>query len=237
LDVYGSRCDQAANVLPLNASYTLGRLLSKELAAGDTLISFNYDTLAERLATRFGHTLRLAGSLSDLDLSFDPPGILFAKPHGSASWAMHLSTNTITWSNDYSPILDSLSAADVDSGREPLVLGAVPIKSELLWQVQAYPSPNGKSWSDIFTVVVTQWRRVLSAIRDADVIVLVGYSLPPEDQYGRFLVREALRLRGRKVRIEFFELDRMASLRAKEIMDAFSGYVDHLHFRGPVEPP
>src|SRR5262249_21999086 len=113
LDVYGSRCDQAANALPLNSSYTLGRLLGKELAAGDTLVSFNYDTLAERLATRFGHTLRLASSLSDLDLSFDPSGILFAKPHGSASWAMHLSTNTITCSNDYSPILDSLSAADV----------------------------------------------------------------------------------------------------------------------------
>ena len=58
LEIYGKRCDDAANRLPLTDSYTLGQLIKNELNPGDIIISFNYDTIVERLAHRLGrHTL------------------------------------------------------------------------------------------------------------------------------------------------------------------------------------
>ena len=53
LEVYGRRCDDAADQLPLTDSYTLGRLIRNELNSGDIIISFNYDTIVERLTRRF----------------------------------------------------------------------------------------------------------------------------------------------------------------------------------------
>ena len=44
LEIYGKRCDDAANRLPLTDSYTLGQLIKNELNPGDIIISFNYDT-------------------------------------------------------------------------------------------------------------------------------------------------------------------------------------------------
>ena len=69
------------------------------------------------------------------------------------------------------------------------MLGAVPIKSELIFEVQRfYGLP-------VFDVVVQQWKTVVTAVREAEKLIVVGYSFPREDQYGRFLFREAVRLR------------------------------------------
>lgn len=233
LQVYGKRCDLAAEKLTVNDSYTLGHVLKNELKPGDALVSFNYDTIVERLARRFGHTMRPVCTHKKRG------GIMLAKPHGSTSWIMELcSRRVISASDDGGPLLDSLTPKDVDQKREPLLLGAVPIKSELIREVQAFTGiSNGRSWFEVFDTITQQWSAVVKAILDAHTIVVVGYSFPREDQYGRFLIQEATRLRQKRLIIEFFELKDKASDRAKEIIDAFDGRVAKLIFRGEVLPP
>jgi len=223
LAVYGQRCDDEADRTADDS--TLSQLFQNELQAGDVLISFNYDTIAERLAQKWRHQLAAVPR--------DGSGVVkLAKPHGSTSWILDLTSRSVTWlSHDGQPILSSLSASDVDCGREPLVLGAVHIKSELIREVQELGMTRG-----VFDAISTQWRAVVEAIRDADTIFVVGYSFPREDQYGRFLVREGLRLRTGSPRIEFFEVEDRGAERAREIFNVFEGHVRELVFRGPVQP-
>jgi len=222
LAVYGARCDDAAN--QVRDDSTLAQLFQSEVQRGDALISFNYDTIAERIAQRYGRQLRSTPRGRD--------NVVFAKLHGSTSWTLDLRSHTVTWlSPDGSPILPSLSAADVDCWREPLLLGAVPIKSELIREVQ-----DRCGTVSVFDAISTQWRTVVEAIRDAETLVVVGYSFPVEDRYGRFLIQEGLRLRARDLRIEFFEIEDRAADRAREIFDVFRGRVQELLYRGRVKP-
>jgi hypothetical protein len=223
LAVFGTRCDKAD--AQVHRDSTIAKLLRDEMVPGDVLISFNYDTIAERVAKQEGKILWSSPTGGH--------GIKFAKPHGSTSWTMDLRSSSVTYQGtDGHPLLDSLSAADVDCGREPLLLGAVPIKSELIKEVQACGGTPG-----IFDAVSVQWRAVVEAIRDASTVVVVGYSFPPEDIYGRFLIQEGLRLRGGRgdLRVEFFELDRFRTDRENEIGKVFAGYLHGTaQHRGPV---
>ena len=229
LEIYGKRCDGAADRLPLTDSYTLGRLMGNELNSGDIIISFNYDTIVERLARRFGHTLLSV----DAQEQERRKGITLAKPHGSTSWTLDLNDNprrVISASNHDEVLLNSLESTDVDQCREPLVLGAVPIKSELIREVQCFcGSPQ------VFQTIARQWRALVEAIRDADSVVIVGYSFPQEDQYGRFLLQEGMRLRESSLTVEFFELEDKIPERGKAILDVFGSSVENLVYRGAVE--
>jgi hypothetical protein len=213
----GRRCDKAAEAIPISADYTLGDLLKNQIKTGDVVISFNWDTLIERLARRFGISLRHCCGA--------PQGFVkFAKPHGSASWP--LSASALSAMIDGEPLLDSLAE---DFQNDPLVLGAVPIKSELLREVQRCHLPG----EIVFTVIMHQWRGVVEAVRDADQLVVVGYSFPKEDQYGRFLFQEGLRLRGTNPirRIEYYNTT--AESRAS-ILDVFGHVGTEVVWKGPV---
>jgi hypothetical protein len=196
------------------------------MQAGDVVISFNYDTLIERLAKRFGHTLQSVCGASR------PGTVKIVKPHGSASWCLDLkSRKVISMAADGSPLLDSLIESDVLEEREPLLLGAVPIKSELIREVQQ------ACVLEVFETIMRQWRAVVEAVRDADVFIVVGYSFPKEDQYGRFLLREGVRLRSKPIAMEFHEVPARNSSTAASIMEAFSAKGIHLVWKGEVQPP
>ena len=225
--VYGQRCDTA----PIGDKSTLARLLRDDLRAGDTLISFNYDTIAERAALKYG--LRLLGA------PYGAPGcVTFAKPHGSTSWTLDLRCpRSVTWqSKEHLPLLDSLQPCDVDCDKEPLVLGAVPIKSELIREVQERHNVHG-----VFDAICVQWRVVVEALRDAKTLIVVGYGFPFEDQYGRFLMKEGLHLRdgkshGGKLKVELFEVENRVSETSQRIVSLFGDRIKSLRFRGPVKP-
>lgn len=221
LAVYGTRCDhQAAHVAP---TATLASLLNREMQPGDALVSFNYDTIAERVAAKGPLRIRVPAHAGTNDVSL-------VKPHGSASWTLNRASRSVTsHANDGSPLISSLSANDVDQNREPLVLGAVPLKSELIKEVQAYTP-------DVFTVISAQWECLVRALREAGKLVVVGYSFPPEDHYGRFLLQEGIRGRRNKLAIEFFELPSRRSGWEKEIRAVFGDQIASLAFRGPVAP-
>ena len=180
--------------------FTLLKLIA-ELGSGDVLVSFNWDVAAEHLANRI---LRIP-VLQDPHL--DQPHIRLVKPHGSLSWR-HEGTQ-VTWHDNGAPRLAPLASNEVgppcEGGRRhsvvPLILGAVPIKSELLREIQG---PH----RDVFDLVAAQWAEAMSAIEWATEVVIAGYRFPPEDAYGRFLLREAVRRRSLpRPSIRFYELD------------------------------
>jgi hypothetical protein len=235
LKVYGRRLDKKADCLPMSEGYTLGYLFANEVTDGDVLVSFNYDTVVERLYERFGRPLRTAG------IAGPDSGVTLVKPHGSTSWTMDLTEKTLEWHTSWGcPLLDSLEPEDVDDGREPLVLGTVPIKSELIEQVQ-----DCGGFDCIFDTVVRQWKAVVNAVRDADSLIVVGYSFPKEDHYGRFLIEEAFRLRKRMGKfaptVEFYELPECRETWAAQVEGlmarVFGPNVSRPVFRGTVTRP
>ncbi len=247
LKVFGERCDRAAD--RVRDDSTTAKLFRDELHSGDVLISFNYDTIAERVATRCGRHLKSVASmvtrgvcakLTKLCRPATPTplggdGVLFAKPHGSTSWALNFSSKTVSVtmpSPGGSPLVESLTLDDIiKHRREPLLLGAVPIKSELISEVQQQCGSM-----EVFDAISAQWRTVVETLGNADTLVIVGYSFPPEDLYGRFLVQEGLRLRGGRapLQIKFYGRKGNEKDRETEIRKVFNGYVDTVSYRGPV---
>jgi hypothetical protein len=126
----------------------------------------------------------------------------------------------------------SMDESKITDEMEPLLLGAVPIKSELIEEVQMH-----YNFREIFQVVMNQWRAVMQTVQEADQIVVVGYSFPKEDQYGRFLFREAIRQRTKPLKVEFYEVEHRVAERADCILTALQMPGIQLEWKGKVEPP
>jgi len=216
LRMYGQKCDQAAKKLQLCYHYTLGKII-KRIRPGDIVISLNYDSLIERLITK-----RTDVKLIHCNGNNARAAVRFAKPHGSASWKLGDSR----WSL-HQPKMKFLSPEDVlNISSEPLLLGAVPIKSELLREVQRC---SGCSW--IFDIVLSQWHVVAEAVRDSDLLVILGYSFPKQDEYARFFFLEGMieraKLNRKRLKIQYY----LPHDHTKDILDFF----DHLIHQCDIE--
>ncbi|MBL8292347.1 MAG: hypothetical protein JNN08_10955 [Bryobacterales bacterium] len=185
LAIYGKGCEAAAAKITGSSRCTLVSII-KGVKEGDAIISFNYDTLVETLGMRMGLPLVHGGTRCQ-----GAHKVQFAKPHGSTSWGVGGPHPPPVGE----PLLDSLAPEDVkdkdrDPKSEPLVLGAVPIKSELISEVQYHYGA-----CDVFKLIMRQWEVVMESVRAADRVVVVGYGFPKEDHHGRFLFLEAGRRR------------------------------------------
>lgn len=219
LSVYGHACNAAARSIHPSTACTLLSLL-KRVQPRDTVISFDWDTLVERLARKLRLRLRHgSGPAKGTE-------IRFAKPHGSVSWRVRGLHPPVSGA----PLLDCVTEPSVICGcsrTEPLLLGAVPIKSELIAEVQYH-------WGacDVFEVIMRQWQTVVEAIREADVIVVAGYSFPKEDHHGRFLFSEGVRHRTKRLkRVEYYNVSRESESAIREIFGEACKVVP----KGPVK--
>jgi hypothetical protein len=86
---------------------------------------------------------------------------------------------------------------------------------------------------EVFQVIMHQWRGVVDAVRDADELVVVSCSFPKEDQYGRFLFQEGMRLRGTRPirRIEYYKT---IAESGASILEVFGGKGTETAWQGPV---
>ena len=226
LRFYGAECDSLAAGLPQSHDYTLGKLLGSELLAGDVIVSFNWDTLVERLALAFHQPLvPPAGA--------DTPGsIPLAKPHGSVTWRINWITKKVEWLSPAGGLAtDAMDVGRVGIMQEPLLLGVVPAKSELIREIQWASFPG------IWEVVTAQWKLMTQAVRRATVLVVVGYGFPEDDTYGRFLFREAMKLRsGDLPSVQLYELAERAQETASALRDALGCPELQVEWKGPVTP-
>lgn len=233
--VYGG-LDQAvlADFLPRTSLHAI----LTGMRAGDLIVSLSWDTLVEFVAERVARDagLRLVQAPHPCG-----PGdvVVFAKPHGSLAWRRPLLPGPdppiMMWGPAGTPLLDPVPAdqirVDGNCLLQPLLLGAVPIKSELIREVQA-------GCPHIYEIVMSQWRVFCDAFARADRIVVVGYRFPPEDAYGSYLLSEAARRR--RERVAVLELwtprDEAAAVLAN-ISRVLGDFPLAIHPRGPVEAP
>ena len=185
LRLCGSACEDAARAIRRTSKCTLVSILRNQVKSGDVVVSFNWDMLVERLAKKC--------ELNFVHCSGRPrknkKEIKFVKPHGSVSWQVGRPPAILP----FAPMLRVIREGDVKPGEsptEPLLLGAVPMKSELIFEVAAHYCACA-----VFKVIMDQWQAVVEAVRDADSFVVLGYSFPKEDQYGRFFFQEGMRKR------------------------------------------
>lgn len=221
LDAYGF-ADEISRICSAQTTYPLKTVLA-DLGPGDAVISFNWDTLAE---TILHDVLR-----ADL-VQVPHPGsicrIRLVKPHGSLSW-VHRSGEPIEIRDGANVRLKPMDVSDVYSGRpgssEPLILGALPIKSELLDEIQrGEPGLHG--------LIASQWVEAVDAISRAEEIVVVGYRFPREDEYGRFLLREAVGKRAPLLAppsLRYFSLGRDRNAFERAFRDVFGERVNYFY--------
>jgi len=114
---------------------------------------------------------------------------------------------------------------------QPLVLGALPMKSELLAEVQ------GVAHAKVYETIAVQWAEVVRAVEDATELVVAGYGFLPEDDYGRFLLREAVKRR-KKVPLPITYYSRPEDRGKVEaaMREVFGNEVNYT-FAGRVEAP
>jgi hypothetical protein len=223
VDAY-SFADDIARVCTTTTEFTLKRVL-RGLTSGDALISFNWDTLAETILQRL-----LGKNIVQAPHPSGNSSIRLIKPHGSFSW-VHESGKAPSFRDGSGPRLESMRSAEVQGGPgwfvQPLVLGAVPIKSELLEEIQVGQPHLHETISD-------QWCQVVEVFSKATEIEVVGYRFPQEDAYGRFLFREAVRKRPdvtNSPTLRYYSLDGDREEFEKAFRDIFGAQVNYEYMK------
>jgi hypothetical protein len=212
--------------LDLDSCFTLKTALM-DLGDGDVLISFNWDTVAERIARSpsLGKKLVASGPV------LHGRSVNLVKPHGSLSWEDGGTPESVKWRDDHGePLLTPMPVERVHHGEymQPLVLGAVPMKERLIKETQ----PN----QTIYEVFADQWAAVVDAITGATALTVIGYRFPSEDGYGRFLLREAARRRRQPLpQIPYYALERDRAAVEQALREVF-GDDARCSFKGPVDP-
>jgi len=212
--------------LDLDSSFTLKTALM-QLGDGDVLISFNWDTTAERIADKLGKKLLATGP------GLSRHSVNLVKPHGSLSWEDGGKPERTIWRHDDGkPLLDPMDVNCVHpcpgKPMQPLVLGAVPMKERLIQETQ-------KGNPKIYEIFADQWAAVVRAITEARALTVIGYRFPSEDGYGRFLLREAARRRDRPLpEIPYYALEQDKAEIELALREIFGGV--QCDFKGPVSP-
>jgi hypothetical protein len=212
--------------LDLGSSFTLKTALM-DLGDGDVLISFNWDTIAERIAHDLGRKLVASGPI--LYRRY----VNLVKPHGSLSWEDGGDSDHMKWRGSHGePLLTPMPVKDVHPHpreyMQPLVLGAVPMKERLIKETQTNQA--------VYEIFADQWAAVVDAIACATALTVIGYRFPSEDGYGRFLLREAARRRHQPLpQIPYFALERDRADIEQALREVFGDDVQ-CSFKGPVDP-
>jgi hypothetical protein len=219
--VFGPLGERARELFSRKASTSKATLrgILHGVRNGDVVASMNWDTLTERILVELGRNRSPRPTT----------GCRFVKPHGSLSWIHRPPTKRIHTSYRGVPLLTVQKAQHVSGNAQPILLGAIPLKSELMREIQ---NANGK-----YELVVGQWKGLCNGLKTAKAVVTVGYSFPPEDHYGMFLIREALKRRkGRPLEeISFYELASQAPIVAERITRLLPAPGTRVTWKGPVE--
>lgn len=230
LEVYGSELlEELDGLLASGRGFTLLDIVA-EVRPGDVVVSFNWDVAFEKIAARMGLNLVQAPHLVTT-------GVRFIKPHGSVSWRHYLSGECrVDKGSTSAPSTSPMQADEVISHCingsagdcvEPFVIGAVPIKSELIKEAQ-------REHPEVYFILMDQWRCLMDALEEADEVIVAGYNFPDDDVYGRFLIKEAIAKKGRLFRrLYFYELDKAEATMRSRLNEIFRPGTTQI-FRGPV---
>jgi hypothetical protein len=193
--------------------------LAKLLKPGDAVITFNWDLLIEKALTKLG-----------LDWSYELKSdkIALLKPHGSIDWFDR--DKTKIKASLTSPVIDDIGALRVfRKFRMPRV--GSPITPIIV------PPLVNKKWK--YLEFDRIWRSAWRALRTANDIHIIGFSLPPEDLHVRFVIRSAIRIneetRSRPLRVTVVNPDKTVYLRFDRLMKTRVHYFESSFARVKLE--
>jgi hypothetical protein len=155
-------------------------VFSDWILPGDVIVTFNWDTLVEKILCERKKEISLKGP--------DQKKVSVLKLHGSLSWAQFLDGMVPRNSEYWEDLGDGLrhlkdhSYADLwdQADQPPFIVPPIyqkRIRGDFLGQI---------------------WRGALHSIVHATKIVVIGYSLPPEDLHARAMMRLAFMMRKSK---------------------------------------
>jgi hypothetical protein len=146
------------------------------LRDGDVIVTFNWDLTIERAL----------GNMSDISYSYSrdgQDGVTLLKPHGSIDWFLKsripdgkAKKRTISLDSEACvyPYFNFAESPELLQAR-PLIVPPVAMKE--------FES----------SILKRMWRSVYRAVSAATHLFIIGYSLPKEDQFARFVLRRAIR--------------------------------------------
>jgi len=204
----------------------------KELQAGDCVISFNYELLAETILKMNGQKFTLANPSINPDDVGD--AILLCKPHGSLNWKQRSPENGRSVEIRKDPMReDEIDFAETENCTvQPGIIGPVPYKSEIIFSELQLGSVG-----NFFDLLVTQWRCAIQHLSVCDKLIILGYGFPPEDLHAQYLFADtgARRKNSRSIDVEIYEgrKDRFEAVK-REVEKLFK--TNLFKDGGPVKP-
>jgi len=180
------------------------------MRSGDVVLSFNWDLLLESALTELRR---------DWNYELKDNKLALLKPHGSVDW-FDSKTTTIKASLT-SPVIEQIGRLRVfQYFRMPRL--SSPVTPVIV------PPLMRKEWK--YKEFDRIWRCAWRALRTADEIHIIGFSLPPEDLHVRFVVRSAIRIneetRSTPLRITVVNPDRSVYLRFDRLMKSKVNYFE-----------
>lgn len=200
----------------------------KELSPGDSVISFNYDILAEKMldACWKKWTVACPNTLKK------DTHILLSKPHGSLTWKQYSRESPRKGLEiQLKPMSENEYRYDpqIDATCQPGIIGPVPYKSEIIFPEYQRSVPM------FYRYLVAQWKELIDYVSKADKLIVCGYSFPVEDYHARYLFAEAAARRngnGKKLDIEVYS---QSGNTLENVRQIFGNDIDCLCWKGKIE--
>jgi hypothetical protein len=158
----------------------LRRFVEKQLSPGDVVITFNWDVTLEQ-------ALYLDRKNPEFDYFYsrtrDQDQIFLIKPHGSIDWFKRSDLDAQGKGDDYLSLDDHLVVfKHFDLTENPELEELMPI---------IVPPISSKEFKS--RALKQMWNSIFRAVSQATELHIIGYSLPREDQFARFVFRRAIR--------------------------------------------
>jgi hypothetical protein len=181
---------------------------ARVLERGDVVITFNWDFLVEEA---------LYDLKKECEYHLDENAISILKPHGSLDWfdeneVSFKSKSVFALNDKFKRILvfRRFRAPRTDNPAVPVILPPVANKKFKYKELQAI------------------WRDAWLALRHAEQIYIIGYSLPSEDLHARLTIRSAIRANerfdGHNLKLAVVNPDRSVYLRFARLVDGTVAY-------------
>lgn len=167
--------------------------LAENLCPGDTIISFNYDLLIDNALLSTGKWQPTKGygidcrllSTEEFNISF-PQKIKLLKLHGSLNWLYCNQCHQLFTAVEK----DNLGYRLVYNHAEKVYCNRHGCKN-LLQPIVILPSMM-KNYNSTMPFTPDLWRQAKTALREAEHIVIIGYSFPAADYRTKWLFRKAI---------------------------------------------
>ncbi len=184
-----------------------------ELNPGDSVISFNYDNLAEKMLDKCGKK----------------EYILLSKPHGSLTWKQYSREKC---GKCFELLQEPMRVCDYkyEDGTtcQPGIIGPVPYKTEIIFPEYQVSVPM------FYCYLVAQWKKLIDYVSNADKLIVCGYSFPAEDYHARYLFAEAAaRRNGKKLAVDVYS--RSGGDTLTHVNQIFGDDIDCLCWKGKIE--